>query len=91
MFNSVVVGADDSATARQAVMVAADIAQLAGASRVFPQIPRLAIIDELIRTVGTPHHKPHGQIVIARFIGGRDLLARFGRFCKQPAIIRICR
>jgi nucleotide-binding universal stress UspA family protein len=30
MFNSVVVGADDSATARQAVMVAADIAQLAG-------------------------------------------------------------
>jgi hypothetical protein len=30
MFNTVVVGADDSSTARQAVVVAADIAQLTG-------------------------------------------------------------
>ncbi len=58
MFNTVVVGADDSSTARQAVVVAADIAKLTGGTLHIvtaydPQTVRLKDIPEEFRYTST--------------------------------------
>ena len=59
--------------------------------RVFRQLPRLGVGDVLVRPIGQLHDRPHGPIVVARFVRVGDLVARRGRGGKQAAVVGIRR
>ncbi len=75
MFHTIVVGADDSQTARQAVVAAADIAQMSGASLVIvtaydPKSVRLDDLPPELRLATTVH--PADQLLHSLATIGQD-------------------
>jgi nucleotide-binding universal stress UspA family protein len=90
MFHTIVVGADDSQTARQAVVAAADIAQMSGASLVIvtaydPKSVRIEHLPPELRLSTTVHPADHLLKALATIGQERGLLVALEAVTGSPA------